>query len=255
MKREYFAFFASWYDAICELDDQSQLALYKAIMQYAWFRTEPEITGVANMVWKIIRPILEAGWKKFENGCNGGCPKGTEKPSMRGNQNASKSGNKTETKPKQNQIKTESKPNQNQDETETKAIKNKEERIKNEELRIKNNEKNSSSISINRNCVQNKFAPGCGNGEFDDVVRLFNSTFKRFAIPPVELDDKRRNEISVALDVVSGDMATIQSVFDSIAKDPNNRVDPTFDNVMSPHPAFAQYWVNAMSPNQTTKKS
>lgn len=105
MKREYFAFFASWYDAICELDDKSQLALYKAITQYALTHTEPALTGIANMVWKIIRPILDAGWKKFENGCKGGCPKGIEKPSMRGNRNACKSGNKTETKPKRNRIK------------------------------------------------------------------------------------------------------------------------------------------------------
>ena len=102
-KRESFVFYRSFNEAISECEESEQLIIYKAISNYALDRVEPELSGIAKICWSLIKPQLDANWKRFDNGCKGGCPSGIEKPSMRGNKNALKQNqNKTKTKPKQN---------------------------------------------------------------------------------------------------------------------------------------------------------
>lgn len=92
-----------------------QLALYQAITIFALDLIEPNFDDCQDKVfleaiWDTIRPQLYANHQRYLNGRKGGCPVGTKKPSMTGNQNA----RKTKTKPKQNQDKTETKPNVNE---------------------------------------------------------------------------------------------------------------------------------------------
>lgn len=107
--KDSFVFYRSFADSINYLPTNLQLPLYKAITSYALDLEEPDFEKckdkyVLEALWAGIRPQLDANHQRYLNGCKGGCPPGTTKPSMIGNQNARK---------KQNQNKTKTKPNAN----------------------------------------------------------------------------------------------------------------------------------------------
>ncbi len=108
-EKESFVFYRSFADSINFLPTNLQLPLYKAITAYALDLEEPDFGNyedrfVLEALWAGIKPQLDANYQRYLNGCKGGCPPGTKKPSMRGNQNARK---------RQNQNETETKPNVN----------------------------------------------------------------------------------------------------------------------------------------------
>lgn len=107
--RKGFTFYRSFAEAIDLLPNEDKLIVYEAITHYSLDGIEPneeELSLCARLVWTAFKPNFEADRRRYENGTKGGCPKGTQKPSMEGNQNAKKESveeNKTETKPNQNQ--------------------------------------------------------------------------------------------------------------------------------------------------------
>ena len=108
-QRTWFKFYQSFYDAIKDLPDYAQLAIYRAITAYSLDFQEPDFSQLENAVfiqgiWAGLRPGLQKGIRAFENGRNGGAPEG--------NQNALKQ------------------PENNQETTEKQAYKEKEKRIK-----------------------------------------------------------------------------------------------------------------------------
>lgn len=127
MSRDSFIFYDSFFCAINELPDEVQLAVYKAVMDFALRDTEPEgLTGVAKAIFLLIRPQIAANNKRYENGLKGGAPKG--------NQNARKQPKTTETQPNNNQTETKKQPNENVNvnDINKKEIKNKEKRKNNQ---------------------------------------------------------------------------------------------------------------------------
>ena len=112
--RESFVFYRSFYYSIERLPDDVQLALFRAVVRYGLDQGSPDFSGVSQQpfveaIFAGIRPQLDANYKRFLNGNGGGCPQGIKKPSMIGNQNASK---------KQNRNETETKPNVNDNDNE-----------------------------------------------------------------------------------------------------------------------------------------
>lgn len=105
MKKDSFVFYRSFQDAIEGCPVQDQLTIYKAISRYALDRTEPELSGIAKVVWVLIKPQLDANWKRYENGLKGGAP--------RGNSNATKLKHSTKKQPKNNLDSTKKQPNVN----------------------------------------------------------------------------------------------------------------------------------------------
>ena len=91
-------FYYSFYDAIKDLPAQNQLEVYNAIFEYTFKKITPELSGVSNTIFKLIKPQLDANQVKFQNGKKGGRPK--EK-------------GKIETKPKPKQNLNETKPKAN----------------------------------------------------------------------------------------------------------------------------------------------
>ncbi len=86
-KRDGFVFYRSFYEAMEDLESDAKLQIYEAITVYSLDKTEPELTGFLNTIWKLIKPQLDANWRKFENGKKGakygergGRPKGKETP-------------------------------------------------------------------------------------------------------------------------------------------------------------------------------
>jgi hypothetical protein len=96
--RDSFIIYRSFYEAICDLDSESQAQVFKAICEYSLNFEEIELTGIAKTIFKLIKPQLDANNKRYENGKQ---PKFKQKIS------------KTEAKEKQNISKIEANDNVN----------------------------------------------------------------------------------------------------------------------------------------------
>lgn len=90
--RDSFIFYRSFQEAIESCPTEDQLAIYRAISDYALNRTEPTLTGIAKVCWVLIKPQLDANWRRFENGCKGG-EFGKKGGAPKGNVNALKQNN------------------------------------------------------------------------------------------------------------------------------------------------------------------
>lgn len=71
MERDSFIFYRSFFEAIDEVDEATQLIVYRSIAVYALNREEPKLEGIAKVLWRLIKPQLDANWTRFENGCKG----------------------------------------------------------------------------------------------------------------------------------------------------------------------------------------
>lgn len=78
LRRNTFAFYWSFKDAIRDMSDVDKLAIYEAITDFAFFGIEPEdLTPVARLAWKLIQPQLEASMRRYD-ACKTNGLKGTK---------------------------------------------------------------------------------------------------------------------------------------------------------------------------------
>ena len=114
IERKQFTFYKSYYDAISELPKKDQANLILAVCAYALYEIEPKgLSIAASTAFKLIKPTLDAGRRKAENG------------SMKGKSSEKQSGSKAEA----NESKTEakkSKPKANAKQGETESKKERE---------------------------------------------------------------------------------------------------------------------------------
>lgn len=76
-KRDSFIFYRSFFEAINLLPNKKDaMRMVYAIADYALDGEEPELDGMTLMLWKTIRPQLEANRRRYVNGCKGGAPQG-----------------------------------------------------------------------------------------------------------------------------------------------------------------------------------
>lgn len=68
MARDSFIFYRSFYEAIKEVPEDAQLQIYKAISIYALEQEEIELIGIAKAIFSLVKPQLDANYKKYENG-------------------------------------------------------------------------------------------------------------------------------------------------------------------------------------------
>lgn len=81
-------FYKSFYDAIQGLEPELRLEIYDAVMEYALYGEEPtELSLMANTVFTLIKPQIDANNRRKENakkgGETGGRPKKEEKETHR----------------------------------------------------------------------------------------------------------------------------------------------------------------------------
>ena len=108
MTRNSFIFYRSFYDAIIKLPPDVQVEIYSAITLYALDGTTPDsLTPIAEAVFSLIKPQIDANNRRYDNGKKGGAPPG--------NKNARKKSKTTEKQPKNNRKTTEKQPNDNDD--------------------------------------------------------------------------------------------------------------------------------------------
>ena len=108
MQRDSFIFYRSFYEAINDLPEKSQLKVYKAICEMSLNFDEIDLSGLSLTIFKLIKPQLEANNKRYINGSKGGAPKC--------NQNA------TKRQPKNNQKTTKKQPNNNVNENDNENV-------------------------------------------------------------------------------------------------------------------------------------
>ena len=94
-KRKQFTFYCSYYDAILDLPKTQQAATLLALCAYALYGEEPKkLPAAASACFKLMRPTVDAGRAKAENGAKGGKANGKQnesKPEANQKQTQSKS--------------------------------------------------------------------------------------------------------------------------------------------------------------------
>ena len=71
MERESFVFYRSFFEGLSCLNDDDQLACYKAIANYALYGEEPDIDGAAKGIFLTVKPQIDANNKRYADGCKG----------------------------------------------------------------------------------------------------------------------------------------------------------------------------------------
>ena len=85
--------YQSFYEAIKTLDSESQLSLFHAMSEYAYYEKEPSLTGAAVGMWALIKPLLDSNMSKRVSRQKAGSAGGKQTASKRvanGKQNDSK---------------------------------------------------------------------------------------------------------------------------------------------------------------------
>lgn len=111
-----FIMLPSYFEALRTLEDGDRLTMYDAVMSYVFEGREPELQGVLQSLFTLLRPNIDSSIRKYqanvENGRRGGRPR---KHTPRGDHPEKPGRNPTETqrKPNQNPEKTQPKPSKN----------------------------------------------------------------------------------------------------------------------------------------------
>ena len=68
-------FYKSFYDGIEQMPEDEQLAAYKMIFEYAFNDIQMPYDGLANVVFHLVKPQIDANRKRRSDGEKGGRPK------------------------------------------------------------------------------------------------------------------------------------------------------------------------------------
>lgn len=85
--KDSIVFYRSFYEAITDLPLENQLELYDAIFSYGLNGNDVKLKGVSSSIFKLIKPQLDANFKRFENGNKGGRPKNQTETKHKPNHN------------------------------------------------------------------------------------------------------------------------------------------------------------------------
>lgn len=89
--KDSMVFYRSFYEALKDLADSERLQVYDAIFSYGLDQKELPLTGIPNVIWKLIKPNIDANLRRYENGLKGAKAKQTEsKQKAKGKQTGSK---------------------------------------------------------------------------------------------------------------------------------------------------------------------
>jgi hypothetical protein len=97
-ERDSYIFYRSFFEAIDELPEQNQLPMYRAIAQFSLNFKEIDLQGIESIMFKLIKPQLEANNKRFINGTQAKRKQSTSKTEANKNVNVNKNVNKNENK-------------------------------------------------------------------------------------------------------------------------------------------------------------
>ena len=67
-ERDSFVFYRSFFESIKKLPEENQLEIYNAIMEFALNQNQVELSPLGEAIFNLIKPQLEANYKRFMNG-------------------------------------------------------------------------------------------------------------------------------------------------------------------------------------------
>lgn len=70
-EKESFVFYRSFFEALQDLKDKERLKVYDAICELALNENDTDLTGIANTIFKLIRPQILSNSKKYRDGQKG----------------------------------------------------------------------------------------------------------------------------------------------------------------------------------------
>ena len=89
--KDSMVFYRSFYEALKDLPDSERLQVYDAIFSYGLDQKEIKLIGINSVIWKLIKPNIDANLRRYENGLKGAKAKQTEsKQKAKGKQTGSK---------------------------------------------------------------------------------------------------------------------------------------------------------------------
>lgn len=79
-KKKSFVFYRSYLDAAARMTDEQRLKFFDALISYGLDRTPVQDTGdvLIDIAFDFVVPLLDANYKKYEDGKKGGAPKGNK---------------------------------------------------------------------------------------------------------------------------------------------------------------------------------
>lgn len=78
-KRDSFVFYRSYFEIFRDIDQKQKEELIYAICEYGLNRKKINFEDKAiETMFKLIKPLLDANYKKYVAGCKGGAPKGNQ---------------------------------------------------------------------------------------------------------------------------------------------------------------------------------
>jgi len=112
--RDSFVWYRSFKDCAKALPLEHRVELYEGIMDYGLDQSEPIFFNpYLQMAWALIKPQLDANWKRFKNGCKG---------ALHGKKGGAPKGNKNALKQPKNNPKTTPNVNVNVNENENECV-------------------------------------------------------------------------------------------------------------------------------------
>ena len=78
MENSTITMFESFYIAAQDMDIESRVKFYEAIMTYGFYGEEPELPGMVNTVFTAIKPVIDRSRQMRESGRRGGRPRKNE---------------------------------------------------------------------------------------------------------------------------------------------------------------------------------
>lgn len=178
MERESILFYRTFYEVSKSLPKEEGDKFLHALLDYAFYGIEPELEGVSEQFFMLIRPQIDANNRKYENGKKGGRPKKSETGWVNdSDRDASPEkaetvktqtetevdgDSKTKEKPKKNQKKTKKKPNENQKKTKEKPNENQEHNLNETETKpnvyvnVNDNVNLNDNVNVNDNVNDSK---------------------------------------------------------------------------------------------------
>ena len=70
-EKESFVFYRSFFEALQDLKDKERLKVYDAICDLALNENDTKLTGIAKIVFTLIRPQILSNTKKYKDGQKG----------------------------------------------------------------------------------------------------------------------------------------------------------------------------------------
>jgi hypothetical protein len=74
-RRDAVMIYRSFVDAIAAFPPDSRLRLYESMVAYGLEQIEPILDGMEMVVFNLIRPQMDANYRRYLKGCRGGQPR------------------------------------------------------------------------------------------------------------------------------------------------------------------------------------